>query len=57
MSKKEFLKFNHVETEKHKFHSSKSAIPTDDVNIDMIAVSEGLPFARKGSEYFVSFRK
>ena len=48
MGKKEFLKFDEVETEKVQFHRSKSAISIGDVNIDKIVIFEEFPCAKKG---------
>ena len=37
---KEFLKIGHIEIEKRKFYSSKSAIAIGDVNTDNITISD-----------------
>ena len=43
MGKKEFLKFDGVEMEKPEFHSSKNAIPIDNVNVKKKAISNEFP--------------
>ena len=53
---KEFLKFCDVGTEKQNFHSSKSLIDENDVNIDEIVTSDEFPCTKKGSKYFVGYR-
>ena len=43
MGKKEFLKFGGAEMEKPEFHSSKNAIPIDNVNVNKKAISNEFP--------------
>ena len=42
--------------EQKMFHSSKSLINVSNVNIDKIAISEGFPFAKKGTKNFRGYR-
>ena len=44
------------EIEKRKFHSFKSAIVIDDVNIDKIVIYEKFLCSKKGSKYSVCYK-
>ena len=50
---KEIIRFGDIEVERHKCHQSKSPISIHYVNIDKIIVSNKIPLAKKGFEYFV----
>ena len=52
---KEFPKFGDIEIEKQKFHSSKSAISIDDVDIKKISVPKKFTYSNNDSKLFTGY--
>ena len=50
MGEKQFINSGDVKIDKQEFHSSKSAIPISDVNIDKTVISAEFPFAKNASK-------
>lgn len=54
---KEFLKFDDVEIENQKFHSSKREVIKNEVDIEKITISNKFSCVKRGSKCFISCQK
>lgn len=54
---KEFLKFDDVEIENQKFHSSKREVSKNEVDIEKITISNKFSCVKGGSKCFISCQK
>ena len=53
---KKFITFYDTGTEEYKFYQYKKSVPTNDVDINEIVVSNKLPFGKKDFKYFVDYK-
>ena len=51
------LKFNNIEINKNKFHTSKQAIGLDSVTTDKIVVSDKFRHSEEGYKYFIGYKE
>ena len=52
---KKIIKFGDTEIEKHKFHQHKSPFSLNNIDINIMAVSNKVSFGKKGFKYFINY--
>ena len=52
---KKIIKFDHTKIEKYKFHSHKSPILIDNIDINTIVVANKVSFGKKDFKYFIGY--
>ena len=53
---KKIITFGDIEIEKQKFHSRKSSLSINNVDIKKILVSSEASFVKKGFKYFIRYK-
>ena len=53
---KKIIKFGDTEIEEYEFHKNKSPILINDIDINIIVVSNELPFAKQDFKYFIGYK-
>ena len=53
---KKNIKFGDTEIEEYEFHQNKSPILINDIDINIIVVSNELPFAKQDFKYFIGYK-
>ena len=53
---KKIIKFGDTEIEEYEFHQNKSPILINDIDINIIVVSNELPFAKQDFKYFIGYK-